>query len=82
MADQTAPQTESSNQLIVALAIVAVLGLIGVGLIIGGIVNNSWAAVGTGIGAVVGALSNALSAPSGIGSVIKASKAPPTDPTQ
>lgn len=67
---------ESSNQLIVALSIVAVLGLLGMGLIIGGIIDKNWADLGVGIGAIVGALSNALAAPSGVASVIKASKAP------
>lgn len=75
MAEPT--NAESSNQLVVALAIVGVLGMLGMGLIIGGIMDKNWADLGVGIGAIVGALSNALAAPSGVSSVIRASKTPP-----
>lgn len=66
------PTQDSSNQLIVALSIVGVLGMLGLGLIIGGVITKQWGEFGTGIGAVIGALGTALNAPTGISTVIKA----------
>lgn len=70
---------ESTNQLIVAMAIVAVLGLIGLGLIVAGIITKQWSDFGLGIGSIIGALATALNTPSGISKVIAAAKKP-SDP--
>lgn len=75
---------ESRNQFLVALAIVAALGLLGIGLIIGAIVMKDVQFAVGGVGTIIGALATALNAPSGIGKVITAAKAPPSplDPKQ
>lgn len=79
---------ESINQLIVALAIVGGLVIIGIGMILAAsFLNEKIVAalgVGTALGTIIGALANALNAPSGIGKVLTAAKqvqqTPPTDP--
>lgn len=91
-----AETNESENQLIVSLVIAGLLGLIGFsGIVLSGLIgyyafahNNPAAAILgiamsalTLVGTTVGILGNALAAPSGISSVIRASKSPPTDPT-
>lgn len=70
---------ESSNQLIVALAIVAALVVLGAGAVIAGIVSGQWTALGVGtiLGTIIGILGNALNAPSGIGKVLTAAKQVP-----
>jgi len=65
---------ESNSQLIVALAIVAVLGTVAVGLIIAGCITNQWAVLSGGIGTAIGALATALNAPTGISAALRASK--------
>lgn len=67
---------EANGQLIVSLAIVSVLGVLGVGLIIAGCLTGGWATLGTGIGTTIGALANALTAPTGVANAIRAAKPP------
>lgn len=78
---------ESSNQLVVALAIVGALTALGLGMIGAALVNATVGAalgIGTALGTILGILGNALNAPSGIGKVLTAAKqvqqTPPTDP--
>ena len=83
MSEDTAP--ESRSQLIVAMAIVGGLVAIGVAMVIAVVLNPAIGValgVGTAIGTIVGILGTALNAPSGIGKVISAAKAPPANPTQ
>lgn len=88
MTDQTMPPLspdpattpESSNQLIVALAIVAGLVLLGVAMIGAALINSTVGAalgIGTAVGTIIGGLLNALNAPSGIGKVLNAAKQVP-----
>ncbi len=72
---------ESRNQLLVAVTIVAVMCVLGVALIVAPVITKDTAFAATGIGAMSGALATALNAPSGIGKVISAAKAPPANPT-
>lgn len=62
------PPADANGQLIVSLAIVVILGGIGVGLIFTGL-KTEGAAI---LGSIVGALANALTAPTGIGNVLRA----------
>ena len=68
----TSSKPPLDTQLIVALAIVGSLGLIAVGLIVGGIVSNSLPTTLTGVGTIIGALSTALNAPTGVSNALKA----------
>lgn len=75
------PAADANGQLIVALAIVIVLGLLGGGLVIAGVLDKtSWAALAGIIGTIAGALAQALTAPSGIGNVIRSAKVQSTPP--
>lgn len=69
------PKADANGQLIVALAIVAVLGLLGLALIVAALVTQDWSSAPAIIGTIVGALATALNAPSGIGNVLRASAA-------
>jgi hypothetical protein len=79
-----AAATQSSNaQTIVALAVIAALTFIAAGCLICAYVDHAIGAIAFGVlGVIVGGLINALSTPSGIGSVISQAKkpAPPTVP--
>ena len=66
---------EANGQLIVALAIVGILALLGVGLLVAGVMTGKWDVLAGGIGTIIGALGTALNAPSGIGSVLRANSA-------
>jgi hypothetical protein len=72
------PAAEANGQLIVALAIVLGLVTIEIGLVVAGYLSGQWAILGGPIGVVIGALATALNAPTGIGNVLRASKAPTT----
>lgn len=76
-----APTEAPNAQLIVSLAIVAVLGVIAVGLIVAGCITGQWAVLNGGIGTAIGAMATALNAPSGLGSVIAAAKKTTGAPT-
>lgn len=69
------PAAEANGQLIVSLTIVVILGLMGLGLIVSGVITREWGVLGGGIGTVIGALANALTAPTGIGNVLRATGA-------
>jgi len=69
------PAADTNGQLIVSLAIVVVLGLVGIGLIIAGCLTKDWSSLAGGIGTVIGALANALTAPTGIANVLRATTA-------
>ena len=69
------PAAETNGQLIVALAIVGILAVLGVSLVVAGVMTGKWDVLAGGIGTVIGALSTALNAPSGIGSVLRANSA-------
>lgn len=71
-----------NNQSVVALAIVAALVVLGVMLVIAGLLGGPWAIITGTIGTIVGALATALNAPSGIGNVISAAKAPQPEATK
>lgn len=74
--DPTPPAAaETNGQLIASLAIVAVLGMMGVALVVAGVVTEKWDVLAGGIGAIIGGLSSALNAPSGIGNVLRANSA-------
>lgn len=68
------PAAETNGQLIVALAIVAVLGVLAVALVAAAAITGKWDALGIPVGTVIGALATALNAPSGIGNVLRANK--------
>lgn len=68
------PAADVNGQLIVSVMIVVILGLLGVGLLISATLTKDWTQAGVGIGAIIGALGNALNAPSGIGNVLRAGK--------
>lgn len=72
------PAAEANGQLIVALATVTGLVGLGIGCIVAAIILKSaeaWVAAGS----IIGILGNSLTAPSGIGSVIRAGIAAKTD---
>jgi hypothetical protein len=71
---------ESTNQLVVALAIVMALTVLGIGLLVAGYVSKQWAIIIGPIGVVLGSLASALNAPSGIGKVLTAAKQVPQNP--
>jgi len=56
---------ETNSQTMVALAIVAVLALLGLGLIGAGLLLKDTGPVWGGVGAIIGALATALNAPNG-----------------
>ncbi len=56
---------EQNSQTVVALAIVAVLGALGAGLIVAGLYLKDTGPVWGGVGAIIGALATALNAPNG-----------------
>jgi hypothetical protein len=70
------PAAERNGQLIVSLAIVGVLGLLGGGLIWAGWAMRDKSLASVGVATIIGALSNALTAPSGIGNVIRTAVGP------
>lgn len=73
------PSAETNGQLIVSLAIVAILGFLGLALVVAGVMTGKWDVLAGGIGTVIGALGTALNAPSGIGSVLRANNAKPPE---
>jgi hypothetical protein len=72
-----ADSPESTAQLVVALAIVAAMSVLGLGLIAAGFYAKAWVYVGPSIGMILGALATALNAPTGIGKILNASKQVP-----
>lgn len=68
------PAADANGQLIVAMAIVAVLGLTSIGLIVAGCITGRWDVLGIPIGTAIGSLATALNAPTGITSALRASK--------
>lgn len=68
------PAADKNGQLIVSLAIVAVLGVVALGLIVAAIVTTDWTFAAGAIGAIIGALATALNTPSGITNALRASK--------
>lgn len=66
------PAADANGQLIVSLAIVLVLGALGGGLILVGMKAEGYAVLGT----IVGALANSLTAPTGIGNVLRSASKP------
>jgi multisubunit Na+/H+ antiporter MnhG subunit len=74
MESETASTADKNGQLIVSSAIVGVLGTLGMGLIVSAVLMKDWTQAGIAIGTIVGALGNALTAPSGIGNVIRSAK--------
>lgn len=69
------------SQVLAALAITASLLVIALGCLVTAYLLNDAGPAWGAVGAVVGALATALNAPSGISSVIAASKSPPAAPT-
>ena len=67
---------EQNAQVVVSLAIIAALGVIGVGLICAGVVLKDTGPVWGGIGTVIGALATALNTPSGIAAALTAATRP------
>jgi hypothetical protein len=74
MTGHTPPAAETNGQLIVALAIVAALTVIGIGLLVVGVKSGNWVAISGAVGTIIGALATALNAPTGIASVLRAGK--------
>ena len=67
------PPNEPANaQLIVALAIVAAITAISLGLIAAGVVTRQWTVFSGGVFAAIGALATALNAPTGIANALQA----------
>jgi hypothetical protein len=72
------PAADVNGQLITAVLIVLVLGGLGGGMLYVGAQLKDLKEVGLGLGTIIGALANALTSPSGIASVLRASQpAPP-----
>lgn len=65
------PAADANGQLIVSLAIVGAMTIMGVGLLVAGLISDKWEILGTGVGTLIGALANALTAPSGISNVVR-----------
>ena len=71
----TEPPKDSSAQMLVALAVVAGLILLGGGAIVAAIVDKSITGAALAItGTAIGALANALNAPTGISAVIASAR--------
>ena len=71
----TDPPKDSSSQMIVALSVVAGLTVLGGGAIAAAIVDKSITGAALAItGTAIGALANALNAPTGISSVIASAR--------
>ena len=71
---------KSDSQIVAALAVITVLGLIGIGLIVAGILTKQWGEVSGGIGTIIGSLATALNTPTGVANALKASNAPKDAP--
>lgn len=76
------PAADVNGQLIASTFIVAVLGILGVGLLISACITKDWTQAGVALGAVIGSLGNALTAPTGVGNVLRAGKGVTNDPPQ
>lgn len=75
------PITAQTSQVVVSLAIVAAMGLLGVGLIVAGLIHSDkWDAIALPIGTIVGALAVALKTPSGVTAALAESKKPTPPP--
>ena len=72
---------KSDSQIVAALAVITVLGLIGIGLIVAGILTKQWGEVSGGIGTIIGSLATALNTPTGVANALKASSGPKDPPT-
>ena len=84
MTDKPVP-AESTNQLVVAIAIVVGLVAIAGGMIVAATVNASVGAalgIGTAVGTIIGILGTALNAPSGISKVLQSVQGTATGPQQ
>lgn len=73
--DPKPPAAETNGQLIVALLIVVMLGILGTFMVIAGAITHEWPVLTGGIGTIIGILGTALNTPTGIGNVLRASKA-------
>lgn len=66
------PAADANGQLIVSMAIVTILGALGIGLVISAVITKDWTQAGVGLGTIIGVLGNALTAPTGIANVLRA----------
>lgn len=66
------PEKPADAQLIVALAIVVVLGGIAAGLIVAACITKDWTLAAGAVGTIIGALATALNAPTGIANALRA----------
>lgn len=80
LAPDPADSPESQSQLVVALAIVAAMTVLGIGLIIAAVVSKQWAILPNGVFMILGAFATALNAPTGVGKLLNAAKQQPQKP--
>jgi hypothetical protein len=67
----------ADGQLIVALAIVAAMLLIAVGLMVTAYLLSNWGVASLAVGTIIGALATALNAPTGIANALRANNSDP-----
>jgi predicted Co/Zn/Cd cation transporter (cation efflux family) len=75
MSDETpsdATNEPPNAQLIVALAIVAAVTVIALGLIVAGVLTRQWTVFSGGVFTAIGALATALNAPTGVANALAA----------
>ena len=85
MTDQPSAKPPLDTQLVVALSITVGLVTIAIGLIIAGAATGSLPTTFAGVTGIIGALSTALNAPTGVSNALKAMKdvqAPPAPPVE
>lgn len=83
LAPDPADSPESNTQFVVALAIIAGLVILGLGMIGAALVNATVGAalgIGTALGTILGILGNALNAPTGVSKLLNAAKQQPQTP--
>ena len=68
----TRPDKPANAQLIVALAIVAAITAISLGLIVAGVLTSQWTVFSGGVFAAIGALATALNSPTGVANALAA----------
>jgi len=66
-----------TGQVLVSLVIVAVMCVIGLGLIVAAALTNNWSTATGGVSTIIGALATALNSPTGISAAIRSMKDPP-----